>query len=89
MVVFVPQFAQGNFKGARNSFWTHFAPFRAISHQIEKCHFAGSNIRNRSPDPQKGPKVVKNRGFERVLTGFERVLGLKGRYIVTFGQEAV
>ena len=66
-----------------------FAPFRAISHQIEKCHFAGSNIRNRSPDPQKGSKMVKNRGFERVLTGFERVHGDKGRYIVTFGEEAV
>ena len=66
-----------------------FAPFRAISHQIEKCHFVGSNIRNRSPDPQKGSKMIKNRGFERVLTGFERDLGLKGRYIVTFGQVAV
>ena len=66
-----------------------FAPFRTISHQIEKCHFAGSNIRNRSPDPQKGLKVVKNRGFEGFLTGFERVRGVKGRYIVTFGQEAV
>ena len=66
-----------------------FAPFRVISHQIEKCHFVGSNIRNLSLDPQKGPKVVKNRGFERVLTGFERVLGLKGRYIVAFGEEAV
>ena len=36
-----------------------FAPFRTISHQIEKCHFVGSNVRNLSPDPQKGPKVVK------------------------------
>ena len=66
-----------------------FAPFRTISHQIEKCHFVGSNIRNLSSDPQKGSKSGQNRGFERVLSGPERVLGVKGRYIVTFGQEAV
>ena len=66
-----------------------FAPFCVISHQIEKCHFAGSNSRNLSLDPQKGSKVVKNRGFEGFLTGFEQVLGVKGRYIVTFGEEAV
>ena len=66
-----------------------FAPFRAISHQIEKCYFAESNIRNRSPDPQKGSKMVKNRVLRGFLTGSEGVHGLKGRYIVTFGQEAV
>ena len=31
-------------------------------------------------------KIGVLRGF---LTGFERVHGLKGRYIVTFGEEAV
>ena len=66
-----------------------FAPFRVISHQIEKCHFAGSNMRNLSPDPQKGSKVVKIGVLRGFLTGFERVHGAKGRYIVTFGQEAV
>ena len=66
-----------------------FAPFCVISHQIEECHFVGSNIRNRSPDPQRGPKWSKIGVLRGFLTGFERVLGLKGRYIVTFGQEAV
>ena len=66
-----------------------FAPFRVISHQIEKCHFVGSNMRNLSPDPQKGSKMVKIGVLRGFLTGFERVLGVKGRYIVTFGQEAV
>ena len=66
-----------------------FAPFRAILHQIEKCHFVGSNIRNRSPDPQKGSKMVKIGVLRGFLTGFERVFGVKGRYIVTFGEEAV
>ena len=65
------------------------APFRVISHQIEKCHFAGSNIRNLSPDPQKGSKVVKIGVLRGFLTGPERVLGAKGRYIVAFGEEAV
>ena len=66
-----------------------FVPFRTISHQIEKCYFVGSNIRNRSPDPQKGSKMVKIGVLRGFLTGFERVRGLKGRYIATFGQEAV
>ena len=66
-----------------------FAPFHVISHQIEKCHFVGSYSRNLSLDPQKGPKVVKIGVLRGFLTGFERVHGAKGRYIVTFGEEAV
>ena len=65
------------------------APFRVISHKIEKCHFVGSNMRNLSPDPQKGPKWSKIGVLRGFLTGFERVHGVKGRYIVTFGEEAV
>ena len=65
-----------------------FAPFCVISHQIEKCHFVGSNMRNRSLDPQKGSKEVKIGVLRGFLSGFERVLGAKGRYIVTFGEEA-
>ena len=89
MVVFVPQFAQGNFKGARNRFWTylhHFVPFRTKS---KSAILLGLISTTSHRTLKRGPKVVKNRGFERVLTGPERVLGAKGRYIVTFGQEAV
>ena len=38
---------------------------------------------------KRGPKVVKIGVLRGFLTGFERVHGDKGRYIVTFGQEAV
>ena len=38
---------------------------------------------------KRGPKVVKIGVLRGFLTGFERVLGVKGRYIVTFGEEAV
>ena len=66
-----------------------FTPFRVISHQIEKCYFAESNIRNLSLDPQRGPKWSKLGVLRGFLTGFERSHGAKGRYIVTFGEEAV
>ena len=37
-------------------------------------------------DPQKGSKMMQN---WVKITGFEQGPGAKGRYIVTFGQEAV
>ena len=38
---------------------------------------------------KRGPKWSKLGVLRGFLTGFERVLWLKGRYIVTFGEEAV
>ena len=89
MVVFVPQFAQGNFKGARNRFWAylhHFVPFRTKS---KSAILLGLIAATSHWTLKRGPKVVKIGVLRGFLTGFERVHEAKGRYIVTFGQEAV
>ena len=89
MVVFVPQFAQGNFKRARNRFWAylhHFVPFRTKSKSAILLGLICATSHRTLKRVQKWSKIGVLRGF---LTGFERVLGAKGRYIVTFGQEAV
>ena len=86
MVVFVPQFAQGNFKGARNSFWTylhHFVPFRTKS---KSAILLGLVCTTSHRTLKRGPKWSKIGVLRGFLTGPERVLRVKGRYIVAFGQ---
>ena len=89
MVVFVPQFAQGNFKGAGRRFWTYLHHFVSFCAKSKSAILLGLICATSSPDPQKGPKVVKIGVLRGFLVGFERVHEAKGRYIVTFGQEAV
>ena len=89
MVVFVPQFAQVNFKRAGRRFWTylhHFVPFCTKSKSAILLGLIAATSHWTLKRVQKWSKIGVLRGF---LTGPERVLGLKGRYIVTFGQEAV
>ena len=88
MVVFVPQFAQGNFKRARNRFWAylhHFVPFRTKS---KSAILLGLIAATSHWTLKRGPKWSKIGVLRGFLTGFEQVLGVKGRYIVTFGEEA-
>ena len=86
MVVLYLNLHKATFKGARNRFWIHLHHFMSFRIKSKSAIFAGSNIHNLSPDPQKGVQMVKIRGFWRVL----RVHGVKGKiYIVTFWQEAV
>ena len=89
MVVFVPQFAQGNFKRAGRRFWTylhHFVPFRTKS---KSAILLGLIAATSHWALKRGPKWSKIGVLRGFLTGFERVHGAKGRYIVTFGEAAV
>ena len=89
MVVFVPQFAQVNFKGARNSFWTHLYHFVSFRTKSKSAILLGLISATAHRTLKRGLKVVKIGVLRGFLSGFERVLGVKGRYIVTFGEEAV
>ena len=89
MVVFVPQFAQGNFKGARNRFWTYLHHFMLFRTKSKSAILLGLISATSHRTLKRGPKVVKIGVLRGFLTGFEGVYGAKGRYIVTFGEEAV
>ena len=89
MVVFVPQFVQGNFKRAGRRFWTylhHFVPFCTKSKSAILLGLISATAHRTLKRGPKWSKIGVLRGF---LTGVERVREAKGRYIVTFGQEAV
>ena len=72
--------------GGFEPFSRHFVSFRTKS---KSAILLGLIAATSHWTLKRGPKVVKIGVLRGFLTGFERVHGDKGRYIVTFGEEAV